>query len=99
PPSPLPLPLPAALPIFYGVGFFLGRARSRMPDVPRPWPFIAFIDEPYFVHWCASLFASIASLLIIISSPVVDVVRGRDISFPTRSEEHTSELQSLTNLV
>jgi predicted MPP superfamily phosphohydrolase len=66
----------------YGVGLFLGRARSRMTDVPRPWAFIAFIDEPYFVHWCASLFASIASLFVIVTSPVVDVVRGRDISFP-----------------
>jgi len=66
----------------YGVGLFLGRARSRMTDVPRPWPFVAFIDEPYFVHWCGSLFASIVSLFIIISSPVIDVLRGHDITFP-----------------
>jgi predicted MPP superfamily phosphohydrolase len=66
----------------YGVGLFIGRARSRMTDVPRPWLFLVFIDEPYFVHWCASLFATLASIFVIATSPVVDVVRGVPIRFP-----------------
>src|SRR5512143_216252 len=68
--------------LVYGVGLFLGRARSRVVDVPRAWPFLHFVDEPYFVHWCASLFASITSIFVIAVSPVVDVVRGAPITFP-----------------
>ncbi len=71
-----------AVVLAYGVGLFVGRARSRVVDVPRAWPFLHLVDEPYFVHWCASLFATIASIFVVTISPVVDVVRGLPIAFP-----------------
>jgi predicted MPP superfamily phosphohydrolase len=40
------------------------------------------VDEPYFIHWCASLCASIVSIFVIATSPVVDVVRGVPVTFP-----------------
>jgi predicted MPP superfamily phosphohydrolase len=67
----------------YGLLLFLGRARTRMTDVQRARLFSALVDEPYFVHWCASLFATIASMFVIITSPVVDVIRGAPLTFPS----------------
>lgn len=83
--SRLALPLPAlfGLAAFaYGTLLFLGRARSRMNDVPRSRVLVHLVDEPYFVHWCASLFTTIASIFVVVVSPVVDVVRGAPITFP-----------------
>jgi uncharacterized protein len=71
-----------AVVLAYGVGLFVGRARSRVVDVPRAWPLLHLVDEPYFVHWCASLFATIASIFVVAISPVVDVVRGAPITLP-----------------
>ncbi len=67
----------------YGVGLFLGRARSRMTDVPLPAFVTLFIDEPYFVHWCASLGATLLAILVIVVAPIVDIARGAPIAFPT----------------
>ncbi|HEY1954937.1 MAG TPA: metallophosphoesterase [Polyangiaceae bacterium] len=66
----------------YGVGLFLGRARARMSDSPKPWWLLHVVDEPYFAHWCASLLATVLSIFMIAASPVVDVVRGAPIAFP-----------------
>ncbi len=66
----------------YGVGLFLGRARARMTDVPRPWWLLHVVDEPYFVHWCASLLATVLSLVVLVASPLVDLARGAPLAFP-----------------
>ena len=66
----------------YGVGLFLGRARARMTDVPRPWWLLHVVDEPYFVHWCASLLATLLSLVVLVASPLVDLARGAPLAFP-----------------
>lgn len=74
--------LAGAVVFTYGVGLFLGRARARMTDVPRPWWLLHVVDEPYFVHWCASLLASVLSLLVIVIAPIVALVRGAPQTFP-----------------
>ena len=66
----------------YGFGFFVGRARARVTDVPRPWWLLHLIDEPYFVHWCASLLATILALVAMLVAPVVDRARGAPVAFP-----------------
>ncbi len=66
----------------YGTLLFMGRVRGRMNDVPRSRLVLHLLDEPYFVHWCASLFATIASIFVLVVSPVVDVIRGTPIAFP-----------------
>ena len=66
----------------YGVGLFLGRARARMADVPKPWWLLHVVDEPYFVHWCASLLATILSIFVALASPIVDLMRGGPVGFP-----------------
>ena len=40
-----------------GVALFLGRARAGMPDRRRSDALVRFVDIPYFIHWCAGLFA------------------------------------------
>ena len=61
-----------------GIGLFLGRARAGMPDRKRHAAIVRFLDVPYYVHWCACIFAL---LLVVVSAPlmlVADLVfRGR----------------------
>jgi len=66
----------------YGTALFLGRARSRMTDVPRSWLLTYLVDELYFVHWCASFGATVVTLVVVVVSPVVDVARGVPVVFP-----------------
>jgi len=66
----------------YGVGLFLGRARARMTDVPRAWWILHVVDEPYFIHWCASLLATALSIVVVIVAPIVDLARGAPMTFP-----------------
>jgi predicted MPP superfamily phosphohydrolase len=67
----LPSPWAFGLASFvYGTGLFVGRARSRMTDEPRSWVFRHLVDEVYFVHWCAALMASVASVLVVLASVV-----------------------------
>jgi len=66
----------------YGVGLFLGRARSRMTDVPRSWPLLHLVDEPYFVHWCAALGTTVLAVVTVVVAPLTLAARGRAIAFP-----------------
>jgi predicted MPP superfamily phosphohydrolase len=66
----------------YGVGFFVGRARARVTDVPRPWWLLHLLDEPYFVHWCASLLATLLAVVVLVLAPIVDLARGAPVAFP-----------------
>ncbi len=79
----LPFPALFGLAAFaYGALLFMGRARSRMNDIPRSRLRVHLVDEPYFVHWCASLFATLASVFVIPISPIVDLARGAPVTFP-----------------
>jgi len=66
----------------YGVALFMGRMRSRINDVPRSPILVALVDEPYFIHWCASFFTTLVSLFVMVLSPIVDLARGAPVAFP-----------------
>jgi predicted MPP superfamily phosphohydrolase len=72
-----------ALACVYGVGLFVGRARGRMTDTPRPWWLLHLVDEPYFAHWCASLLGTVLAVVVLIAAPLVDLARGAPIAFPS----------------
>lgn len=65
-----------------GILFFVGRARTGMYDKRRSRASAAFIDIPYFIHWCACLFAIVPSILATLIAPVVDIVRGSPAHLP-----------------
>lgn len=66
-----------------GTFLFLARARAGMHDSHRHPLIVRFVDVPYFVHWCAALFAMIPTLLGAIVWPVVLLARGEPAAFPT----------------
>lgn len=79
----LPLPWLWGLLVFAsGSGMFLGRASIGIADHRRHMLMLRLIDVPYFVHWCACLFTLVASLVVVVVSPIVDLVRGGDVTFP-----------------
>jgi predicted MPP superfamily phosphohydrolase len=65
-----------------GLALFAGRARAGMPDRRRgvvvPW----LVDLPYFVHWCASIWTLLGSLVATLVFPIVDLARGAPVSLP-----------------
>lgn len=74
--------LVAAAVATYGVGLFVGRARARMTDVPRSFWLVHLVDEPYFVHWCASLLATFLAVAVLLVAGIADLARGGHAVFP-----------------
>lgn len=60
----------------FGVGLFVSRARAAMPDRKRGGLAARLIDVPYFVHWCACIFAILPSAAYTLLAPLVNVAVG-----------------------
>jgi len=65
-----------------GSGLFLGRARIGITDHHRHDAMLRLVDIPYYVHWCAAIFALVPSALWLVVSPIVDLVRGEALALP-----------------
>ena len=65
-----------------GTSLFLGRARAGMPDRKRHAAIVRFVDIPYFIHWCAAVWAFIPSFIATLVAPFVDAVRGGPLHLP-----------------
>lgn len=59
-----------------GVVAFVGRARAGMPDRRRNATLVRLVDIPYFIHWCAAVFAFVPSVLATLAAPFAAMVRG-----------------------
>jgi predicted MPP superfamily phosphohydrolase len=65
-----------------GVALFLGRARAGMPDRRRHAAIVRFVDIPYFIHWCAAVWAFIPSVAATLVAPAIDAARGAPVHLP-----------------
>jgi uncharacterized protein len=65
-----------------GVALFLGRARAGMPDRRRSAVGVRFVDIPYFIHWCAAVWAFIPSLCATLVALAIDLARGQPVTLP-----------------
>jgi len=65
-----------------GLLLFAGRARAGMPDRRRNATAVRLVDIPYFVHWCAALWALIPSVAATVIAPFVDLLRGAPLRLP-----------------
>jgi predicted MPP superfamily phosphohydrolase len=65
-----------------GAAMFLGRARASIPDRKRHAGVIRFVDVPYFIHWCASVWTLIPSVVATLLAPLVDLARGVPVALP-----------------
>jgi predicted MPP superfamily phosphohydrolase len=54
-----------------GVGLFIGRSGAGMTDRRRPDALVRFVDVPFFVHWCATIFLLVPSLLYTLAAPFI----------------------------
>jgi uncharacterized protein len=65
-----------------GVVLFLGRARAGMPDRRRYQALVRLVDIPYFVHWCAAVWALVPSVVATVVAPMVELLRGVPLHLP-----------------
>jgi predicted MPP superfamily phosphohydrolase len=66
-----------------GTALFVGRARAAMPDRRGRHPaLVRFVDVPYFVHWCAALYAVIPAVAATVVAPLVQAARGLPVHLP-----------------
>jgi predicted MPP superfamily phosphohydrolase len=68
-----------------GVVLFVGRARAGMADRKRHATIVRFVDVPYFIHWCAALFAIVPSVLATVVGPLMNLARGVPAGLPMRA--------------
>jgi len=65
-----------------GVGLFIGRARTLMPDRRRHAALVRLVDIPYFIHWCAAVWTFVPSVVETLVMPLVDLARGVPVHLP-----------------
>jgi len=65
-----------------GATLFVSRARAGMSDSTRHPVLVRLVDIPYFVHWCAALWALVPSVVLSIVLPLVDLARGVPVAVP-----------------
>jgi predicted MPP superfamily phosphohydrolase len=67
-----------------GAGFlvFASRARAGMPDRRRHQALVRLLDVPYFIHWCAAVYAFIPSVVATLLAPFVELARGVPVHLP-----------------
>jgi hypothetical protein len=79
----MPAPwLLAAAAALVGITFFLGRARAGMHDRRRPRAAVWLVDLPYYVHWCACIWALAPSLVVALVWPLVELGRSGRLAMP-----------------
>jgi uncharacterized protein len=84
PPGGLPVP-PWVVGVAWagvGVALFLGRARAGIPDRRRHGAVVRLVDIPYFIHWCAAVWAFIPSVAATLVAPIADAARGVPVHLP-----------------
>jgi predicted MPP superfamily phosphohydrolase len=65
-----------------GLLLFFGRARAAMPDRRRNGALVRLVDIPYFIHWCAAVWALIPSIVATLVSPLVDLALSHPVHLP-----------------
>ena len=78
-------PLPAAIGTAWavlGVALFVRWLAVASADVPRSEWLIRLVDIPYFIHWCAAVWTLIPSVVAVLVTLVVDLVRGAPLHAP-----------------
>lgn len=65
-----------------GVLAFVGRARAGIPDRRRNATLVRLVDVPYFIHWCAAVFAFIPSVVATLGAPLVAFASGQPAGVP-----------------
>jgi predicted MPP superfamily phosphohydrolase len=60
----------------------MGRARAGIPDRRRHQAIVRLVDIPYFIHWCAAVWAFIPSVVATLVAPLVDLVRAMPAHLP-----------------
>ncbi|HEY6462138.1 MAG TPA: hypothetical protein VIY73_18355, partial [Polyangiaceae bacterium] len=65
-----------------GLALFHGRARALMPDRRRSGAVVRLVDVPYFVHWCAAVWALLPSIAATLLVPLVELARGEPVALP-----------------
>jgi uncharacterized protein len=66
-----------------GLSLAFGRIRGGLYDAPRSVWMTEGVDAPYYVHWCACVFALGPTLLILLGSPVLCWARGLAFAIPS----------------
>jgi predicted MPP superfamily phosphohydrolase len=78
-------PLPAAIGTAWaalGVALFVRWLAVASADTPRSEWLIRLVDIPYFIHWCAAVWTLIPSVVAVLVTIVVDLVRGAPLHAP-----------------
>lgn len=65
-----------------GVGAFVLRARRGFADRRRSPILVWLLDIPYFIHWCAAVFAFIPSVTATLVAFLAALLRGRPVAAP-----------------
>jgi uncharacterized protein len=65
-----------------GIALFVGRARAGMPDRRRHELWVRLVDIPYFIHWCAAVWAFVPSVVATLILPLVAAARGAPVHLP-----------------
>jgi predicted MPP superfamily phosphohydrolase len=61
---------------------FASRARAGMPDRRKHEALVRLLDIPYFIHWCAAVYAFLPSVVATLVFPLIDLVRGVPVHLP-----------------
>lgn len=59
-----------------------GRIQAIVWDVPRPGWKVTLLDEPYFIHWCATFFGTPLLVVGSLIAVLVDLAGGRTPGLP-----------------
>jgi len=65
-----------------GVAVFAARARASVPDRRHGSAIRAAMDIPYFIHWCAAVWALIPSVVGTLAAPIVAAALGTGFHLP-----------------
>jgi predicted MPP superfamily phosphohydrolase len=65
-----------------GAALFLSRARAGMPDRRRHVAIVRLLDIPYFIHWCAAVWAFVPSVAATLVAMAVELARSAPLRLP-----------------
>src|SRR5271154_6474030 len=65
-----------------GVALFVVRVRASFPDRRAGSAGRAAMDIPYFIHWCATAWTLIPSVVATIAAPIVSLARSTPLELP-----------------
>jgi predicted MPP superfamily phosphohydrolase len=65
-----------------GVALFVVRVRASIPDRRAGSALRAVLDIPFFIHWCAAVWALVPSVVGTLVAPAVELIRGLPVTLP-----------------